>query len=230
MVLKCFLKCINDSARIYGHRGSSIFTTLSIARSRLSYPQLFCSTAKEYPSSIGTKETENKEVVKLEKRDNQFKLTIIALQTYRQLYGDMHVPRKFIVPSNDRMWPQETWSLDLGSATWAINKRFSYTDKTEELALIGINPIVEDRVSNYPRVVEALLHYKKLMGNMNVPKEFKIDAMNFGWPENTRGIKLGKIVYNIRKGMTYVQKRGHLESIGFQFVATKSHEVSGDST
>lgn len=203
--------------------------TLSTSRSRLFFPQLFCTIARDNPPSMGEIGTENKEVVKVEKRDNQFKVTIIAVQTYRQLYGDMHVPRRFIVPSNDRMWPQETWSLDLGSAMWAINKRFSYTDKTEELALIGIHPIVEERVSNYPRVVEALLHYQKLMGNMNVPKEFKIDAMNFDWPENTRGLKLGKIVYNIRKGMTYVQKKGYLESIGFQYSTSRGHEGSGDS-
>lgn len=173
-------------------------------------------------------ELENKEAAKIQKRDYQFKVTIIALQTYKLLNGDMHVPRRFIVPTNDRRWPKETWAIDLGSAMWAINRRFSYTDKSDELALIGIIPIVEERVSNFPRVVEALLHYQKLMGNMNVPKEFKIDAMNFNWPENTRGLKLGKIVYNIRKGMTYVQKRKYLESIGFQYLAT-SFDGNGDT-
>jgi hypothetical protein len=153
---------------------------------------------------------------KAAQREKQFLLTMAGLERYKYLHGDYFIPRKFIVPS-DEDWPIETWNMNLGDAMWKINNRFSYKDKGEELSRIGIQPLVENNISNYDRIVEALVHHLKLFGDMRVPKSFNVKTGNMDWPESTWGLKLGKITDNIRAGKTFIAKRKHLESIGFEY-------------
>lgn len=48
-------------------------------------------------------------------RQQNFEKTLLALDTHNRLFGDLLVPRYFIVPVGDRSWPQDTWGLKLGS-------------------------------------------------------------------------------------------------------------------
>ncbi|KAH9156570.1 hypothetical protein AeRB84_001520 [Aphanomyces euteiches] len=41
---------------------------------------------------------------------------IKALQTYKELYGNLRIPQVFNVPMHDSKWPKETWGFKLGRA------------------------------------------------------------------------------------------------------------------
>ena len=49
------------------------------------------------------------------KKDTRgFSSTLLALQTYNIIYGNVEVPREFVVPVNDSAWPEEVWGMNLG--------------------------------------------------------------------------------------------------------------------
>ena len=57
--------------------------------------------------------------------DQNFHIILSALQVHDQLYGDMLVPRYFVVPSEEP-WPSETWGLQLGNRVRNIRQRRAY--------------------------------------------------------------------------------------------------------
>ncbi len=48
-----------------------------------------------------------------------------ALRTYKEVHGDMQVPRPFVVPSS-APWAEETWGMRLGSAVHDIRSQDLY--------------------------------------------------------------------------------------------------------
>ncbi len=48
-------------------------------------------------------------------RHDNWEKNILALTTYEEIYGHMRVPRNFVVPTNDRMWPEGTHGMKLGN-------------------------------------------------------------------------------------------------------------------
>lgn len=45
----------------------------------------------------------------------------VAFQTYKQLFGDLLVQAKYVVPQNDDAWPRETWGIKLGTYTQLVS-------------------------------------------------------------------------------------------------------------
>ena len=63
-------------------------------------------------------------------REQRFDTFLTALAVYRDLYGDLAVPRDFEVPKSDA-WPRETWGMRLGVVTSSTRQRKCY--RTEVL-------------------------------------------------------------------------------------------------
>jgi hypothetical protein len=61
---------------------------------------------------------------------------------------------------------------------------------------------------------------------MKVKQRFEVE-WNDSWPENMWGLKLGKVVSNIREGTIHKDKREELESIGFLFEQQTSTNYNG---
>jgi len=57
--------------------------------------------------------------------DQKFNIILSALQVHDELYGDMLVPRYFVVPSEEP-WPTDTWGLQLGNRVRNIRQRRAY--------------------------------------------------------------------------------------------------------
>jgi hypothetical protein len=132
---------------------------------------------------------------------------------YKDLKGDMLVPRRFLVPVNDITWPKETWGMNLGTFVNNIRAGNSHADKQGDLESIGFN---FNRIYGFEVVKVALMKYKDLNGDVLVPQKFVVPINDISWPEETWGIKLGRDVGNIR-AKSYADKREDLESIGFDF-------------
>jgi hypothetical protein len=146
-----------------------------------------------------------------------YKLVQVALLTCKDLNGDMLVPARFVVPTNDIIWPEETWDMKLGSVVNDIRGEKSHVHKRADLESIGFNFNLHKQSNVYELVRAAMLKYKGLKGNMLVPQKFVVPTDDISWPEETWGMKLGSVVDTIRRGKSYANKQADLESIGFNY-------------
>jgi hypothetical protein len=140
-----------------------------------------------------------------------------ALLKYQDMYGDMLVPQRFMVPVNDINWPEDTLGINLGAAVSFIRRGQSYPERKEDLEMIGFDFNPQTSGYLYKSVKAALLSYQELNGHMLVPREFTVPANDIRWLKETRGMKLGLIVSNLRSQNSYADHREDLESIGFDY-------------
>lgn len=148
--------------------------------------------------------------------DRKYDLMVTALLRYKQINGDMLVPCKFAVPENSD-WPTETWRLNLGIFVGNVRNGNAYTERNDELRRLGFE--FEPKFNNrygYDLVKKAMLRYKELYGNMLITSVYVVPDTN-DWPIPMRGMKLGNIVNNVRRGSSYADKRQDLLEIGFDF-------------
>lgn len=76
----------------------------------------------------------------------------------------------------------------------------------------------------FERVLEALIAYKNLKGNLLVPNDFMFPKSESG-DDKFAGMKLGRIVKSIRKEGRFAQFRDKLEEIGFVFNDGKNKPI-----
>lgn len=61
---------------------------------------------------------------------------LLALETYKKIYGDLLVPQPFAVPDADssesKDWPKETWGLRLGARVNAIRSQGTFVNTNPE--------------------------------------------------------------------------------------------------
>lgn len=65
-----------------------------------------------------------------ESNDRQYALVLESLKTYKKIYGDLSLPQKFVVPSEEP-WPVEAWGLRLGPRVWNIRTQGMYVSDDE---------------------------------------------------------------------------------------------------
>lgn len=154
--------------------------------------------------------------------NSKYHLVKLALLKFKELNGDMLVPRRFIVPKSED-WPKETWDLKLGGNVYNIRGGTSFSDCREDLISIGFR--FDSLQAKYEIMRVSLLKYKDLYGNMLVPKGFEVPINSTDWPVELWGMKLGKKVHNVRgaKGC-FSDKKDDLLSIGFVYVVRKKFD------
>merc|ERR1712070_638726 len=86
--------------------------------------------AEEKLKQIGF-ETDKKEK-KLSANDKRFQAVYLALERYKETYGDLLVPQPFIVPSDSAKWPEESWGLRLGARVNAIRSQGTFIKNNSE--------------------------------------------------------------------------------------------------
>ena len=150
----------------------------------------------------------------------RYEIAKTALLNYKRLHGDLLVPWKFEVPSKCEEWPKQTWGLNLGFIVGSM-RRGSYADKHEELLELGFD--FERQLVRYgfQATKQALQYYQRLFGDMDVPTKFEVPSNNGNWPVNTRGMKLGYAVKDIKYGRIYAEKREDLIKMGFDFTIVR---------
>jgi hypothetical protein len=83
--------------------------------------------AKEKLQEIGF-ETDKK----LSANDARFQAVYLALERYKDIYGDLLVPQPFVVPTNSDDWPKESWGLRLGARVNAIRSQGTFVKDNAE--------------------------------------------------------------------------------------------------
>ena len=147
---------------------------------------------------------------------------LAGLDAYGEQFGHVRVPYKFVVPDADG-WPAELRGLELGlqvSGLRTQKKRgtLSQDDVAQLEALRFVWDVPEWR---WQCVLQSLLAYKEVHGDLEVPKRFVVPS-EAPWPEEAWGMKLGGRVNNIRSSQEmYVndhpERRAELDALGFRW-------------
>eukprot|EP00468_Gymnochlora_sp_CCMP2014_P000746 CAMPEP_0167740654 /NCGR_PEP_ID=MMETSP0110_2-20121227/406_1 /TAXON_ID=629695 /ORGANISM="Gymnochlora sp., Strain CCMP2014" /LENGTH=482 /DNA_ID=CAMNT_0007624589 /DNA_START=142 /DNA_END=1590 /DNA_ORIENTATION=- len=151
-----------------------------------------------------------------------WKVILMALETYRELSGNVEVPYSFVVPSEDP-WPLETQGLPLGVRVQAIRSLKQHikgrggVDRMKVLNELGF--VWEVSEQRWEEVLDCLRQFKDLYGHLMVPQDFVVPPLS-PWEETFWGLKLGHRVNSIRCG-AYVEERAdrrkQLDEIGFEW-------------
>ena len=154
--------------------------------------------------------------------DLPYQSTIKALREYYKLHGDLVMPRRYCVP-DDEAYPREWHGVDLASTVYDMKWWQNYVkqkpDRVEELNKMGF--LWERLQPEWNLVLEALITYSELHGDVVVPGAFVVPTGDKYWPKATWGIPLGNCVYRIRhrsdflRGSTAESRRDQLDGLGF---------------
>jgi len=69
---------------------------------------------------------------KLSANDKRFQAVYLALERYKETYGDLLVPQPFVVPTDSEEWPEESWGLRLGARVNAIRSQGTFIKNNAE--------------------------------------------------------------------------------------------------
>lgn len=172
-------------------RKSSLLTKEST-----SYSRLFLST--QNPSAVDSNTNSDQQ---------EWKAIFVALQLYKAAYGDIKIPIEFIVPAA-APWPELAWGSKLGQKVKLIREEELYVTRSPKrrklLEKLGFDWEVSGDASknkiSFEEIFEALVVYRgeiKPSGPLTVPIDFCVPDAD-PWPENTRGLPLGKSLKQLR--------------------------------
>jgi len=186
------------------------------------------STIKSSSSTSLYLSTENKSPAGSNKKSDQqeWRAIFLALQLYKAAYGDLNVPVSFVVPAA-APWPEPAWGTALGQKVLSIREKGLYVDKSQkrrkQLEKLGFVWKVKatDSSISFDQIYDALVVYRseiKPSGSLTVPKEFSVPDAE-PWPENTRGLPLGRSIKKLRSKAYLKENAGaeeKLMKIGFE--------------
>jgi hypothetical protein len=156
--------------------------------------------------------------------DLPYDLTITALRTYHSIHGDLVIPRRYVVPSDSKsVFPKEWQGIDLPSTVYTRNWWLrNVKEKPERVAELNKLGFVWERMqTEWNIVLEALITYSTMHGDILVPNKFVVPHGESAWPKATWGIPLGNSVYRIRarndflRGSNSYNRRLQLDGLGF---------------
>ena len=148
-----------------------------------------------------------------DENERKFERFMVALETFKKLYGHLRVPRSFVVPDNSS-WPQELRGLKLGVVVSSTRAKKTH-DFPERVARLNEIGFVWDAVQTSSNLtIAALTAFKDVHGHVDVPKSF-IVPQNAQFPKETWGMRLGSKISNHRyRGDGDEELRSILREVG----------------
>ena len=95
---------------------------------------------------------------------NDWDLTRLALNRYKEINGNLHIIQRFVVPSTPE-WPESTWGLKLGHCLKYVQKKNAYAEHRDLLREMGI----VFKTSPFPEDTSCSGSYRKMENNNQQP-------------------------------------------------------------
>jgi len=157
-------------------------------------------------------------------RLDNFTLVFEALLRYKELYGDLLVPRKFTISHDDLRWAPELRSLPLGLRVGSIRAGRSFSNLNQAAMLEEIGFVWDVREHNFEKFLKAYGIYNQLCNQHSkisniIPVGFCVPDGDESWPRSFWGFKMGYIANTYRKGKQKLSKKkiSMLKKVGFAF-------------
>mmetsp|Transcript_26212 Transcript_26212/g.61598 ORF Transcript_26212/g.61598 Transcript_26212/m.61598 type:complete len:573 (-) Transcript_26212:894-2612(-) len=160
-----------------------------------------------------------------------FELTLRALRAFRDEHSHLAMPRRYLVPES-ASYPPEWRGLDLAGTVYTMRWWQGHVrdrpDRVGELNRIGF--VWQRLQPEWNLVLESLIVYRSLHGNVLVPSTFAVPYGDDRWPESCWGIALGSSVYKIRNRGDHLggrnpsawSRRSQLDALGFVWDADEA--------
>jgi len=156
-----------------------------------------------------------------------YESAIVALRAYHAKHSNLVIPRRYTVPNDDE-YPAEWHGVDLSSAVynmrWWLRHVKQNPDRVAELNKLGF--IWERLQPEWNLVLEALITYLSLNGDLLVPTKFVVPHESEDYPKATWGIPLGNCVFRIRSRHDFLRgdkaesRQAQLDGLGFVWDVT----------
>lgn len=155
----------------------------------------------------------------------EFEVIYAAFSVFKEIYGHLNVHKDFVVPKTEQ-WPTEAWGLLLGRRLYCMRMENTYPEQRDRLLALGVNFDVKPKhnkphkaahVITFPVLYAALVAYKNIHGNVDVPCRYVIGADDDRFPEEARELPLGSRLRRIRENKTYLEYRDTLIELGVRF-------------
>ncbi|KAF0694331.1 Aste57867_14784 [Aphanomyces stellatus] len=139
-----------------------------------------------------------------------------ALAIYRREYGDLLVPRTFVVPRHAPTWPVYLWDKNLGKEVNTL-RDMDYVPEARRHALDAIGFVWHVQDDTWQANVAALAHFKAVYGHLCVRQHFAVRDGDMEWPDAFWGKKLGNVVSGLRQSAKSIapERRAALDAMGF---------------
>ena len=145
---------------------------------------------------------------RVSKREEKWQEEILpSLLRYKDVYNDLLVPKNYVDPVT---------RINLGSLVETIRNKGTWKQKHRELLDMGFDFDSPGDIKWQSVIKPAFEQYFKIFGNLLVPQSFVVESKD-PWPQDTHGLKLGKVTMAIRAGKAWRKKRAELEEMGFIF-------------
>ncbi len=135
-----------------------------------------------------------------------------GIEIYRGIHGNVKIPNKYKVAVDDLQWPEELRGFTLGSRIRSIRKKGSKLYDT--LVELGLDMTKDKPFHDFERVYTALVFYKEIYGNLDVPFSYVVPENDNRFPPKAHGFKLGCAVKNIKKHHTFKEHKERLTALG----------------
>ncbi|GKY94086.1 hypothetical protein MPSEU_000375100 [Mayamaea pseudoterrestris] len=154
--------------------------------------------------------------------DLSFESAFAALQVYHSIHGDLVLPRRFTVPV-DSTYPSEWQRIDLSSTVYSMKWwKQHIKNRPERVSRLNKLGFIWERLQpEWNLILEGLVMFRSINGNLLVPYRFVVPRDDLQWPRATWGLPLGSCVYRIRARNDFLRghhagsRRDQLEAIGF---------------
>lgn len=186
---------------------------------------------KKSGMSVSKKRLEKKSPLVVRDRNGPglpYESAIKALRAYKSKHSNLVIPRRYIVPKEDA-YPSEWHGVDLSSALynmrWWLRHVKQNPERVTELNKLGF--IWERLQPEWNLVLEALITYLSLNGDLLVPTTFVVPHDSEHYPKATWGLQLGNCVFRIRSRHDFLRgdkaesRRAQLDGLGFVWDVTE---------
>jgi len=170
-----------------------------------------------------------------------FEEVVLALGSYKELFGNVLVPSRWVVPSC-APWPMNTWGLALGRRVSSIRHGKAYTgvdggrrlrSREQVLSDLGFVWEIQRDPRGFAHVYQALVLYRQLHGHLDIPRPFvspgEDDDHAVVWPRVLWGMNLGRTLYDIRRGAAYCSSKQQLLLADLGVVDVVDQRVAGSA-
>jgi hypothetical protein len=151
---------------------------------------------------------------------------LLALKTYREIYGHVRVPKRFVVPRDDLRWPIDTRGRKIGNFVRCLRQRQGrlsqhQVNALDELGFAWGRPLDEIWIKK----LLAINMYKRIHGDLRVPRRFIVPTNDQRWPIETHGMHLGNAVSDLRREKANLSQNqlNALEALGFVWGVSLDH-------
>jgi hypothetical protein len=165
----------------------------------------------------------------------QYKLRRHELSLFKQLEGNLLVRRDYRVPFDDPRWPRPHHGVKLGQVVKNIRNKRTFHEYRSELEVLGL--LYDGRLASVLMAVETWnrLHYftsgtGEMAGINDVPYRWKVPAAGEEdcdkWPTELHGMRLGAVLYRIRKKGAFRDHREVFARLGLDVMDVAEPDVS----